>query len=113
MIESGKSIGRDALDEILSSSSSLERLVADSFEPHEGIYRINDCGDYVSEKDFEAFWSGRPSWHRMAWMLADNGQYSSSEVANMSVREIERAFDDPSFEPEFAFYTEADELGGV
>ena len=46
-------------------------------------------------------------------MLADNGQYSGGEVASMSVREIERAFDDPSFEPEIAFYTEADEFGLV
>ena len=111
--EKGAAIGRGALDEILSSSCGLERLVADNFEPHEGVYRINDRGDYVSEEDFDRFWSGRPSWHLKAWMLADNGQYSGGEVASMSVREIERAFDDPSFEPEIAFYTEADEFGLV
>lgn len=31
----------------------------------------------------------------------------------MSVEEIEAAYGDPAFEPEYAFYTEADEEGMV
>ena len=44
-------------------------------------------------------------------MLADNGQHTSDEVSRMSVKEIEAAYDDPAFEPEYAFYTEAGEEG--
>lgn len=44
-------------------------------------------------------------------MLADNGQYTASAVAAMSVAEIERAYDDPCFEPQYAFYTEVDGNG--
>ena len=109
----GAAVGPEAVDEILASSRGLEALVADSFAPNEGVYRIDDFGDYVAESDFDRFWAGRPAWHRMAWMLADNGQYSSSDVASMSIGEIEAAFDDPGFEPEYVFYTEADELGCV
>lgn len=44
-------------------------------------------------------------------MLADNGRWSAAEVAAMSPEEIEAAYGDPAFEPEVAFYTEADEKG--
>lgn len=44
-------------------------------------------------------------------MLADNGAYTEADVAAMNVGQIEEAYDDPSFEPEYAFYTVADEDG--
>lgn len=44
-------------------------------------------------------------------MLADNGQHTSDEVSRMSVEEIEAAYDDPGFYPEFAFFTQLDEDG--
>ena len=99
-------IGADEMAEVNRADEELRKLARERFEPYAGVYRINDRGDYVSEEDFDGFWSRRPSWHLKAWMLADNGQYSSGEVASMSVREIERAYDAPDFEPEVAFYTE-------
>ena len=77
----------------------------------EGVYRINDMGEYIAEEDWENVWADRPSWWPKAWMLADNGQFTSDEVSHMSVEGIEAAYADPAFEPEYAFYTEADEEG--
>ena len=82
-----------------------------AFEPNEGVYRLDDMGSYVSEADFESYWDGKPEWRRKAWMLADNGAYTEADVAAMSVGQIEKAYDDPCFEPEYAFYTTADEDG--
>lgn len=44
-------------------------------------------------------------------MLADNGQYTSAQVSAMSVEQIEAAYADPAFEPEYAYYTETDDEG--
>ena len=107
MMETTKQpIGAEKMAEVNRADGELRKLVREEFEPYAGVYRINDFGDYVAEADFDDFWASRPAWHRMAWMLADNGQYSSEDVADMSVAEIESAYDDPDFEPEFAFYTE-------
>ena len=48
-----------------------------------------------------------------AWMLADNGQYTSDDVAAMTILDIFRAYNSPDFNPEFAFYTMADENGEI
>ncbi len=45
-------------------------------------------------------------------MLTDNGQYTSDDVAAMTILDIFRAYNSPDFNPEFAFYTMADENGG-
>lgn len=42
-------------------------------------------------------------------MLANNGQHTADDVSRMSLDEIERAYDNPAFAPEFAYYTETDE----
>lgn len=113
MLEDGKAgpIGRDTMDGILAVTGELRARVRRAFEPFEGVYRIDDLGEYVSEDDWREVWGGRPAWHEKAWMLADNGRLSAAEVAAMSPEEIEAAYGDPAFEPEVAFYTEADEKG--
>lgn len=79
----------------------------DEFEPYEGVYRVNDCGEYVSEEDWLNAWAGRPEWWPKAWMLADNGQYTSDEVGRMGVEEIEALFVGLAFEPGCAYCTDA------
>ncbi len=111
-VQAGDAVGYDAVASILADADkALRPLVRGEFEPNEGIYRLNDMGEYVSEDDFESYWEGKPDWHRMAWMLADNGRFTVRDVASMSVEQIGRAYEDPSFEPEIAFYTTADEDG--
>lgn len=51
--------------------------------PIGGCYRINDFGDYVTEEDWDEVWDGHPLEEK-AWMLADNGRYTSDDVAKMS-----------------------------
>lgn len=104
-------IGTATMDQILAVTDELRACVRDKFEPYEGVYRLNDMGEYVAEEDWENVWADRPDWWPHAWLLADNGQYTSDEVSRMSVEEIETAYNDPGFYPEYAFYTEADEEG--
>lgn len=106
-------IGADAMEQILAVTDELRACVCERFEPFEGVYRINDMGEYVSEEDWESVWAGHPAWWTHAWMLADNGQHTSDEVSRMSAEEIEVAYGDPVFYPEFAFYTEVGEDGMV
>lgn len=72
--------------------------------PLGGCYRINDWGDYVTEDDWREVWDGHPLEEK-AWMLADNGEYSSDDVAHMTPAEIEATYD-VDLEPEIVFYTE-------
>lgn len=104
-------IGTAVMQQILDVTDELGARVRDEFEPYEGVYRLNDMGEYVAEEDWLNVWADRPSWWPHAWMLADNGQHTSDEVSRMSVEEIEAAYGDPTFEPEYAFYTEAGEEG--
>ena len=46
-------------------------------------------------------------------MLADNGQFTADQVSCLTVKEIEVLFNSAAFEPEFAYYTEADGDGMV
>ena len=104
-------IGREIMDQILDVTDELHAYIRDEFEPHEGVYRLNDFGEYVSEKDWLKVWGGHPTWWPKAWLLADNGQYTSDEVSAMSIAEIEAAYSDTTFYPEYAFYTDAGEDG--
>ena len=106
-------IGRKTIDAILAEGEKLYALAKDAFEPYEGVYRLSDCGEYVSAWDFGSFWEKRPGWMEKAWALASNGQYSPAAIGAMSPQEIEAAYDSPDFCPEFAFYTEADEDGCI
>ena len=106
-------IGKKALNEILGVSQELREHVREEFTPCEGVYRIDDCGEYVTEQDWLGVWATYPSWWQDAWLLTDNGQYSFDEVAQMTVGEIRAAVADPTFCPEHAFYTETDYLGMV
>ena len=106
-------IGQKALDTVLRIGDGLFALGKDRFEPNEGVYSLCDCGNYVSAFDFESFWANYPAWMLDAWMLADNGQYTSDDVAAMTILDIFRAYNSPDFNPEFAFYTMADENGEI
>ena len=104
-------IGEAALEAIEEVSSELCGRIRERFQPYEGVYRLNDCADHMSKSDWDEVWSRYPAWWPKAWMLAGNGQYAWGEVARMTVGEIEEAYDDPGFYPEYAYYTEADEEG--
>lgn len=106
-------IGKDTLSEILGVTDELARAACERFKPFEEIYRLGDGGCYVSADVFDKVWERHPEWWLEAWMLADNGQFSFEDVAEMSIAEIREAYGDPDFEPEHAFMTEADELGFV
>lgn len=99
------------MDRVLDVTVELKARVKPSFEPYEGVYRLNDFAEYVSERDWDEVWSHHPSWWPDAWLLADNGQYTADDVSRMTVHGIERTYDDPAFVPEFAYYTETDEEG--
>lgn len=104
-------VGADAMEQILAVTDELRACVRERLEPFEGVYRINDMGEYVSEEDWESAWAGHPTWWPEAWLLADNGQFTANEVSRMSVEEIEVACKGPGFYQEHAFYTETDEGG--
>lgn len=73
--------------------------------PVGGCFRINDMGDYVTAESWDEVWEG----HRLeeqAWMLCDNGQYSAADVEAMTPEGIRSAYEDPDFQPDYAFYTE-------
>lgn len=104
-------IGKEVMDAVLAVTDELMSCAREGFGPNEDVYRIDDRGDCVSEEDWANVWANHPAWWQDAWMLADNGQFTSDEVARMSVHEIERAVASPDFYPEYAFYTETDEAG--
>lgn len=104
-------IGTAIMDQILAVTDELRSCVRDEFAPHEGVYRINDFGEYVAEEDWLNTWAAYPLCWMHAWLLADNGQRTSAQVSAMSVEQIEAAYADPAFEPEYAYYTETDEEG--
>ncbi len=87
------------------------RLLEFPVEPFMEVYRINDRGDYVSYADFEAYWEGKPETDQIGWMLAGNGQLSGKEVAAMSYDDAKAFYESEEFEPEVAYYTQADETG--
>lgn len=107
----GEPIGKRAMDQILDVTVELKARIRPSFEPYEGVYRLNDFAEYVSEGDWDEVWSRYPGWWPHAWMLADNGQFTSEQISCISVEEIEQLFDSPAFEPEYAYYTDAGEDG--
>ncbi len=111
-MEDMKPIGAETMCSIADAAGELEAMAIDCASPYQGVYRINDRGDCVTEESWNSVWSAHPSWWEKAWMLADNGQHTFSEVSAMTVSEIEEAYADPSFSPDVAFYTQADENGG-
>lgn len=103
-------IGRVIMDDIASVTDELI-AAAGPIPPDTDCYRVSDCGDYVTVDAWEDVWAGRPAWYPLAWLLADNGQYSSDDVAAMTVDEIVAAACDPDFYPEYAYFTESGEEG--
>ena len=104
-------IGPDTMNRIDAVAARLLKYTRDRFEPNEEIYRINDFADYVSKQVFDAVWQGHPAWWVDAWMLSDNGSYTRDDVCAMTIDEVERAITASSYEPQYAYYTEADEFG--
>lgn len=104
--EADRPIGKELLDQIMEAGSELRRYIREDFADGEDVYRVTDFAEYVSAKDWEQVWSKYPPFWEEAWQLADNGQYSSDEVARMSIAEIDAAFNDPAFYPEYTYFTE-------
>lgn len=106
-------VGEEFIDDANTIASELFDRKQDWDDlPIGGCYRINDFGDYVTEEDWDAVWDGHPLEEK-AWMLADNGRYTSDEVARMSPDEIEAAYDEGDIyidtydqHPAYAYYTE-------
>lgn len=48
------------MQQILAVTDELRACVRDQFEPYEGVYRINDFGEYVSEEDWFNTWAAYP-----------------------------------------------------
>lgn len=66
-------------------------------------------GDAVYERDWDNFWKKYPSWYEKAYMLADNGEYSAMEVANMDPEEICDAYKNSEGSCENVYYTVKDD----
>lgn len=101
-------IGAAVLDAIDRAADELDDRVQQEFASGAPVFRINDAGDYVAEKDWNEVWALHPGWWEEAWMLVDNGSYRADEVVQMTIGEIARAYSDPEYCPEIAFYTEAE-----
>ena len=54
----GNAIGSEAMGRVLDVTDELRACVRDEFEPYEGVYRLNDMGEYVSEEDWLNVWAG-------------------------------------------------------
>ena len=106
-----ESIGHNIMSEILDVTVELKARIRACFEPYEGVYRLNDMAEYISEADWDKVWSRYPSWWPHAWLLAENGQFTAEQVSRCTVEQIEALFASPAFEPEYAFYTDAGEDG--
>ena len=87
------------------------RQKAEDIAPFAPCHRIDDFGEYVTKATWDAFWKSRPAWMEAVFMLADNGAYTSGEVAKMGLARAMAAYRDPSTEFDIAYYTEADEDG--
>ena len=61
------------------------------------------------ERDWDNFWKKYPSWYEKAYMLADNGEYSAMEVANMDSEEICDAYKNSEGSCENVYYTVKDD----
>lgn len=93
--------------------TKLKSQIKEVFSPSEGIYRINDCGDYVSEEDFEFVFSTYSLWIKYAYLLVVNNFFSLEEICQKSLEEIEKFLNSESFNPDICYYTEAEEDGTV
>lgn len=54
-------IGEQTMDRILDVTDELQACVHEKFEPCEGVFRLNESGEYVSENDWLNVWEGRPT----------------------------------------------------
>lgn len=97
-------------DEIKDAGSDLDRYVK-PLPPYTEAYRINDFGDYVTVEDWNRVWSQHPAWFERAWMLMDNGQYTSDEVRRMTLGEVEAHYGSDDFDPMNAYLTDTGEDG--
>lgn len=101
-------IGTELLSKAINAGEGLRNIAhdIDEFAKGEGVYRINDDGDYVGAREYEEFWGKFPGWYSIAWIVTDNGQYTFDDVANMTMTELMRVYMSDDFDPEHAYYTE-------
>ena len=98
----GEAIGMEAVRRIAGPvTDALFDLPAIDFPTeHAGVYSLG-TGDYVSEGDWEDFWSAYPAWYWKAWMLLANGGPSDDvdhgtadeAVAALTIDELDEALD--------------------
>ena len=105
-----ETVGDERVRFACEAGETLRGMVED-IAPFAPCYRIGDFGEYVTEATWDAFWRARPTWMEAVFMLADNGTYTSDEVAKMTLARAMAAYRDPSTEFDIAYRTEADENG--
>lgn len=102
------------------ANTGLSHFIKKSFEPCEGVYRIDDFGDYVPYEDWRKFWSAFPEWCEWVFFLHDNAHsddywnFTTEVLGGLTPIEIGEQYDASSdYDIDFVFYTEADDEGHV
>lgn len=114
-------IGEDVVNDIeVMANTGLSHFIKKSFEPCEGVYRIDDFGDYVPYEDWRKFWSAFPEWCEWVFFLHDNAHsddywnFTTEVLGGLTPIEIGEQYDASSdYDIDFVFYTEADDEGHV
>lgn len=89
-----------AADRVYYELIPLSELEFDAGEP---VHRIDDCGNYVSEYDWQKVWSKHPSILEKIYVLS--WEYGNAVTEKMSEEEINRLYDDPNFSPDVVYFT--------
>lgn len=114
-------IGEAVVNDIeVMANTGLSHFIKKSFEPCEGVYRIDDFGDYVPYEDWWKFWSAFPEWCEWVFFLHDNAHsddywnFTTEVLGGLTPIEIGEQYDASSdYDIDFVFYTEADDEGHV
>lgn len=103
-------IGRARLARVLAVTDLL-RAASGPIPPYTDCYRLDDMAEYVTADTWDRIWSAYPDWYPKVWMITDNGDYDEDDVAAMTLAEALDAFDDPDFEPAYAYFTDSGDEG--
>lgn len=103
-------IGHARLARVLAVTDLLH-AASGPIPPYTDCYRLNDMAEYVTAEDWDRIWSTYPDWYPKVWMITDNGNYDENDVAAMTLAEALDAFDDPDFEPAYAYFTDSGDEG--
>lgn len=100
------------------AENGLRRQSQERFEPYEGVYRAGWWGGYVSETVWELFWADYPAWCRDLYLLYRGGwndyePEAAPRLACLTPDLIVRTLSEWDGEPEYVYYTAADENGDV